>query len=104
MQFNPFRLCHLPRRSRLAILFFSAFLISFTAEASHRSHSVTAAFKRAHPCPATGERRGVCPGYIIDHVIPLCAGGPDTTANLQWQTVAEAKAKDREERRLCRRK
>ena len=43
-----------------------------------------------------------CPGYIIDHVTPLCAGGSDKPTNMQWQTVADAKAKDRIEREQCR--
>ena len=38
-----------------------------------------------------------CPGYVIDHIIALKRGGPDTPANMQWQTVGEAKAKDRVE-------
>lgn len=37
------------------------------------------------------------PGYVVDHVIPLKRGGPDTPANMQWQTVEEAKAKDKRE-------
>ena len=41
-------------------------------------------------------------GYVIDHIIPLACCGPDTTRNLQWQTVAEARAKDRVELE-CRR-
>lgn len=41
------------------------------------------------------------PGYIVDHIIPLACGGPDEPSNMQWQTVAEAKAKDRIERRAC---
>lgn len=68
-----------------------------------RSHAATAAFQREHPCPATGNARGSCPGYVIDHVVPLCAGGPDHPANMQWQTAADAKRKDIEERKLCRR-
>ena len=35
------------------------------------------------------------PGYVIDHIIPLKRGGVDTPANMQWQTVNEAKAKDK---------
>jgi hypothetical protein len=34
-------------------------------------------------------------GYVIDHVIALKRGGADTAENMQWQTVEEAKAKDR---------
>ena len=62
-----------------------------------RSQAARAAFKRAHPCPATQQPKGPCPGYVIDHVIALKRGGPDTPANMQWQTVDEAKAKDRVE-------
>ena len=60
-----------------------------------RSFTAKAAFKRAHPCPATHRPTGRCPGYIVDHVIALKRGGPDTPANMQWQTVKEAKEKDR---------
>lgn len=67
-----------------------------------RSAAARQAFVREHPCPATGVRRLPCPGHIIDHVVPLCAGGPDHPGNMQWQTVAQARLKDREERRQCR--
>lgn len=66
-----------------------------------RSHSAKATFQRLYHCPSTDKPRGPCPGYIIDHVIPLCAGGADDPLNMQWQTIAEAKIKDREERRQC---
>jgi hypothetical protein len=42
------------------------------------------------------------PGYIIDHIVPLACGGTDTPANMQWQTAAQAKAKDHTERAGCR--
>ena len=35
------------------------------------------------------------PGYVIDHIVPLKKGGCDCPANMQWQTVEAAKAKDR---------
>lgn len=72
-------------------------------EAAPRSRTAVAAFKVQSPCPATGQARGACPGWIVDHVVPLCAGGPDAPTNMQWQSVAEAKAKDRDEARQCRR-
>lgn len=53
------------------------------------------AFEQSHPCPATGLTSGACPGYVVDHIIPLKRGGADTPSNMQWQTVAEAKLKDR---------
>jgi hypothetical protein len=62
-----------------------------------RSGAARAAFKREHPCPATQQPKGPCPGYIIDHVIALKRGGADSPSNMQWQTVEDAKAKDRVE-------
>jgi len=41
-------------------------------------------------------------GYVVDHVKPLACGGADAPSNMQWQTVAEAKAKDKIERRGCK--
>jgi hypothetical protein len=60
----------------------------------YRSPEVTREFQREHPCPSTGKQTGACPGYVKDHVVALCAGGPDVVSNLQWQTTAESKAKD----------
>ena len=67
----------------------------------HRSREVTCEFQREQPCPSTGARRGRCPSYIKDHIVPLACGGPDAVENMQWQTVSAAKAKDRWERRTC---
>jgi hypothetical protein len=58
---------------------------------------------KSHPCPSTGKTKGRCPGYVVDHVKPLCAGGADRPSNMQWQTVKEAKKKDRLEAAECRR-
>ena len=41
------------------------------------------------------------PGYVIDHIRPLACGGLDASSNMQWQTAAEAKAKDKTERIGC---
>ena len=67
----------------------------------HRDPGRRAAFVKLHPCPPTGGTRGRRPGYVVDHIQPLCAGGPDAASNMQWQTREEARVKDREERRLC---
>lgn len=68
-----------------------------------RNAAQRAAFIRHHPCPATGRTRGACPGYVVDHIVPLCADGPNDPGNMQWQMVKEGKAKDRKEREMCRR-
>ena len=48
-----------------------------------RSASAVREFKRQQPCPATGRKSGPCPGYVIDHVVPLCGGGADHPSNMQ---------------------
>jgi hypothetical protein len=77
-------------------------LSSWPAEAGKRDQAQRAAFQKANPCPSTGKPRGACPGYVVDHVRPLCAGGRDHFSNMQWQTTAAAKAKDRLEQAECR--
>jgi len=42
------------------------------------------------------------PGYVVDHIKPLACGGADAPSNMQWQTIADAKAKDTTERIGCR--
>lgn len=67
-----------------------------------RSQSAKVEFKYENPCPATGARKGPCKGYIIDHVKPLACGGADRPENMQWQTVDDAKDKDKWERKGCK--
>ncbi|MDQ6826471.1 MAG: HNH endonuclease [Candidatus Eremiobacteraeota bacterium] len=43
-------------------------------------------------------------GHVVDHITPLACGGADSPSNMQWQTIADAMAKDRVERRACRRR
>jgi hypothetical protein len=70
---------------------------------AHRDPHQRAAFMKQQPCPSTGKSRGACPGYIVDHIKPLCAGGQDRPSNMQWQTREDAKEKDKVERQMCRR-
>jgi hypothetical protein len=62
-----------------------------------RSASAKHSFERQHPCLSTGRSSGRCPGYVVDHVKPLECGGADAPSNMQWQTVAAGKAKDKTE-------
>jgi len=75
----------------------------FAASAEpERSLKAEVVFRLAHPCPATGQSYGECTGYVIDRIIPHICGGAEDPANMQWQTVAEAKEKDKWERIGCR--
>lgn len=59
--------------------------------AQDRSRTQVERFKRLTGYPQGRE------GYVVDHLIPLACGGPDHPLNMQWQPIAEAKAKDRVE-------
>lgn len=76
-------------------------MLSATA-ANARSAAERMEFHRSIPCPSTGELHGKCPGYVVDHIVPLCAGGADKSSNMQWQELVASKAKDKQEWRQCR--
>ena len=60
-----------------------------------RHNSEKLKFKKLNACPSTGKTNGFCPGYVIDHIKPLKRGGLDIPENMQWQTIDEAKLKDK---------
>lgn len=67
-----------------------------------RDRAQVRAFRAEHPCPATGRTRGACPGWHVDHVIALCAGGPDRPSNMQWITREDHRFKTLVDVRECR--
>lgn len=69
-----------------------------------RSQKQRRLFMLSHPCPSTGLTRGACPGHVVDHIKARACGGADRPSNMQWQTIAEGKAKDRIERKGCPKK
>lgn len=87
---------------RTAILLVALCALSISADARiKRSTTARHEFVRQHACPATARHRLPCKGYVIDHVKALACGGADHPSNMQWQTVAAAKAKDKWERKEC---
>ncbi len=64
-----------------------------------RSQSAKVEFKHQHPCPETGSPKGHCKGYVIDHIVPIACHGAHAPSNRERQTVADAKAKDKWERK-----
>lgn len=70
-----------------------------------RSTTQRSLFVRMHPCPVTGQVSGACPGWSVDHVIPLACGGCDAPFNMQWlpakiKSCAGSECKDRWERKV----
>jgi hypothetical protein len=47
--------------------------------------------------PVNRQAISACPGYVVDHVVPLKRGGADNPGNMQWQTKEAGKAKDKTE-------
>lgn len=73
-----------------------------TAAQSARPSNAEILFRLANPCPVTGLAQGACNGYVVDRVIPVFCGGAEDPSNMQWQTLAQAKEKDRWEKIGCR--
>lgn len=78
-------------------------LLPALAGAQHdpRRWDVRQRFVATAPCPATGQVARPCPGYEVDHRVPLCAGGADAIENLQWLSIAEHRRKTAAERPHC---
>lgn len=87
---------------KVAFVFIAACALSTGALATKRDHKAISDFKKQQPCPTTGASTGPCKGYVIDHVKPLACGGADHPSNMQWQTVKDGKAKDKWERKECK--
>ena len=90
-----------PARLAPLIVIVPLALPAVASASEHRSRAVAREFQREHPCPSTGLPGGPCPGYWRDHIIPLACGGPDAVSNMQWQKIADARAKDAWERKAC---
>lgn len=72
------------------------FALAPTSEASaERSRAQVKAFLRQQGLTLTP------PGYEVDHIIPLCAGGKDRPENMQLLTKKQHRKKTREDLKLC---
>lgn len=81
----------------------AAVLMMASCGAEARDAKQVYAFRKVHACPATGKLGfATCPGWIVDHIVPLCWGGADNPENMQWQEKAASYKKDVFERAACR--
>lgn len=74
----------------------------------YRRYDVLRAFRNLYACPSTGLHTGACPGWQMDHVVPLAVGGCDSVSNLAYmpveiKTCAIWYCKDRYEMRVYKR-
>ena len=108
--------CQTPPRRRRTCLIVSAWLrrlglgVALAAAVAvlpaqaklERDRAQVRAFRAEHPCPVTGRTRGACPGWHVDHVMPLCAGGADRPSNMQWITREDHRFKTLVDVKECR--
>ena len=87
-------------RSTLAALLLLACLAAEARDG--RNANEVQKFRRAHPCPVTGEVRGRCPGFEVDHIVARRCGGKDAAGNMQWLAVDKHRIKTAREARECR--
>lgn len=74
-----------------------------SAEAGTKRNPATVReFKRTHICPSTGTYTQKCPGFVVDHLTALCAGGQDAVENMAYQEYNASIEKDKLERAECR--
>lgn len=85
----------------IAAILLTACAISVGAT-QQRDRAQVRAFRAEHVCPSTGQHRGACPGYHVDHITPLCAGGPDRPDNMQWITREDHRFKTLVDVKECR--
>lgn len=80
-------------RRVLIIIFAFALITSLNAAERHRAPVLAFMKLSGHP---NGWK-----GHVVDHIVPLCAGGEDAPSNMQWQELAVSYRKDVFERALC---
>lgn len=84
------------KKGVIVALIFALFFCATAESKTQRSRAQVTAFLRQHGFKRTP------PGYQVDHIIPLCAGGPDTPENMQLLTIEEHREKTRIDVRWCR--
>lgn len=89
---------------RKAAIILAALFPLIAAAGTQRSAPARYQFAKENACPATGERRLPCPGWQVDHIVPLKCGGDDAPHNMQWLTIEDHKAKTKREAKWCRRR
>lgn len=85
-----------------ALALATALAISAHTAPLPRDQAQVRAFRFDHPCPATGRTHGACPGWQVDHIRPLCAGGEDLPRNMHWLSVDDHRFKTLVDVRECR--
>lgn len=66
-----------------------------------RRADVIYAYRKIHPCPATGKLgMGACADWALNHPVSLACGGCDAVSNLIWMRADAKKIVDGYERKI----
>ena len=88
------------KNSLLIMLLLNLLLFSTSSFAvENRDPAQVRLFKKTNICPSTHKFSQKCPGYVVDHIQAIDCGGLDAPSNMQYQTIADGKAKDKIERK-----
>jgi hypothetical protein len=85
---------HVPRVSSRS--YTKTRIYSYSVQRNYKGHIMRSESAKRKFMKQSGYPHGR-PGYVVDHIIPLKKGGCDCPSNMQWQTKAAAKAKDKVE-------
>ncbi len=77
-------------------------VFSTIVQALPRDATQKAAFRKENPCPSTGEKKGACPGFEVDHKKALMNRGKDKPENMQWLSKEEHKEKTKNDIDQCK--
>lgn len=84
------------------VLWIAANVFLLTHWTPSRDQKQLRIFRATNPCPATGKTGiNACPGWVVEYIKPLRAGGADHPSNMQWHTKADARVKAEADGRPC---
>ena len=87
---------------RRLFLFILVALVQSKAYSLPRDETQKQAFRKENPCPSTGEKKGACPGYQVDHKKALMNGGRDKPENMQWLSEQQHADKTKQDIAECK--
>lgn len=87
---------------RRSFIFILTAILQCNAYSLPRDETQKQAFRKENSCPSTGEKKGACPGYQVDHKKALMNGGRDKPENMQWLSEQQHTKKTKQDIAECK--